>query len=233
MGIVDGYYARLMRPLRTTPDGAASQMDDFTKRIYADAIAEQCRFALHASRELDHWMKEMNRLNKQAGDPTPQGQASLREEQDRADDRFWLAIQSFVVSAANVSKFLWPPRPESRASRDQPIIARCLDLREWLGIGEDSALKSRELRNHLEHFDERIDAWAKGGNTIYADQCFGPAGKPLVHGEDVPDGSQIQFRSYDPARGVVGFQGDYLELRPLHAALKDLLEKIRGLGQQW
>lgn len=45
-----------------------------------------------------------------------------------------------------------------------------LKLKELFLIDDSSPLNERTLRNHFEHFDERVDRWLLKGNTIYIDK---------------------------------------------------------------
>ncbi|WP_229007426.1 hypothetical protein [Methylophilus sp. Leaf408] len=65
----------------------------------------------------------------------------------------WCSIQSILVAAGNVSKILWPSRKIS--------IPRGEALRALLSIDDQSLLSDRKLRNHFEHYDERIEDWFK------------------------------------------------------------------------
>ena len=46
----------------------------------------------------------------------------------------------------------FPSRPASSA--------RCAHLRQLHGVSDQSLLGDRDVRNGLEHFDERVDTWA-------------------------------------------------------------------------
>ena len=59
--------------------------------------------------------------------------------------RVWSAIQSLLVAVANISKILW----SGSAKRGK-------DLRTILEISDGSELHQRALRNHFEHYDERL-----------------------------------------------------------------------------
>ncbi len=61
----------------------------------------------------------------------------------------WCSIQSILVSAANISRILWPSKNRLRGKR----------LREMLNVEADNILSNRKFRNHFEHYDERIEEW--------------------------------------------------------------------------
>jgi hypothetical protein len=74
------------------------------------------------------------------------------------------SIQAFLVAAANVSKLLWPSPFQSKCGEEKPESAvfaeqRGEELRKLLSMSDDSPLHSRAFRNHVEHYDERMDDW--------------------------------------------------------------------------
>jgi hypothetical protein len=110
----------------------------------------------------------------------------------------------------------WPPDPD--------YAPRGLALREELGIADDSPLKSRALRNHFEHLDERLETW-EGGHLLF-DLNIGPeeailAAVPGAKSSDI-------FRHFDAAKAEVVFIGDRFELRPLVQAITALQERLGG-----
>lgn len=64
-------------------------------------------------------------------------------------------LQNIIVNGAALSRYFWPVRKghEERAAH----------LREALTITDDNPLYSRELRNAIEHFDERLDKYLSSG----------------------------------------------------------------------
>jgi hypothetical protein len=68
-----------------------------------------------------------------------------------------LAAGITVALAASgvVSKLLWP------ITRDSWSIRRGRSLRSALAVSDGSALESRDVRDSLEHFDERLDAFSR------------------------------------------------------------------------
>ena len=68
-------------------------------------------------------------------------------------DAIWRSIHGLLSAAANLSKLLWP------ASRDPVRRERGAWLRKELGIDDTSPMRARTMRDHLEHFDERLEDW--------------------------------------------------------------------------
>ena len=124
-------------------------------------------------------------------------------------DKLWLGCQMFVVGAGNVSKLLWGAGPQ-RAQ----IAATRVDLRASLQVEDDSPLYSLDLRNHFEHFDERIDRWWRenqspdGEQPNYVDRAIGPSGA-------FPVGRTEEFRVYDPSGPSIFFWGERYDLQPI------------------
>jgi hypothetical protein len=70
-------------------------------------------------------------------------------------------LQNIIFQAAALSRYFWPAR--HRQGHD----ARAKQLREALGVTDDNALRNRDLRNEIEHFDEKLDAYLSQGIAGY------------------------------------------------------------------
>jgi hypothetical protein len=60
-------------------------------------------------------------------------------------------LQNMVTQAGALSRYFWPVRKKHKA--------RGKLLRDTFVLGEDSPIFNRDLRNAMEHFDERIDIY--------------------------------------------------------------------------
>src|SRR4051794_25987250 len=75
------------------------------------------------------------------------------------------ALDDFLHHAARASLYLWPaernkpPKKEKALAEYRARQQRGKHLREHLGLAEDDPLRQRELRDNLQHLDERIDEW--------------------------------------------------------------------------
>jgi hypothetical protein len=129
----------------------------------------------------------------------------------------WCSIQSILVAAGNVSKILWPSRKIS--------IPRGEALRALLSIDDQSLLSDRKLRNHFEHYDERIEDWFKKTNSaVYMDSYIDPF-KP-AWGSNVPN----IHRFYNPLTGVLTFRGESVDLFAILRELDDIMSKCRNFA---
>ena len=128
------------------------------------------------------------------------------EQQDQ--DRIWYAIQVILVSVGNLSKLFWPSKTRTRD-----------DLREEYSLSDDSAIAPRNFRNHFEHFDERIEAWANSSSQMFIDSNVAPPG--MISGID----SSEFLRNFDPESYAVTFRGDLYPLKPV-------LEEVNRIHEQ-
>ena len=131
----------------------------------------------------------------------------------------WFYVHAFVTIAGNVSKLLWPPS----SNRDPKPVIRGHMLREHLGIKDDSALRDRTLRDHLEHFDSRLETWAATSTRHnFADRNIG-----VVNGISGIDPGDV-IRSYEPLTNSVHFRGADFPLEPIRDALATLLAQVHA-----
>lgn len=88
--------------------------------------------------------------------------------QSNSPDQFSLdELHNIALQGAGMSRFFWPSKTTYARRGD------C--LRKAFGITDESPLSSRELRNLMEHFDERLDDYLKGevaGSVVT--NYFGP-----------------------------------------------------------
>jgi len=79
---------------------------------------------------------------------------------------FFREAQCLLMHAAAVSRILWPPAKGSAVA-----VARGEHIRAALAVADTHSLRSRTLRDHHEHFDERLKAAAlQRMNVLWAAQ---------------------------------------------------------------
>lgn len=61
-------------------------------------------------------------------------------------------VQNLLGSAAALSRYFWPVRTKSITT-----VMRAEKLREAFSIADTNPLKNRDVRNLMEHFDEKLD----------------------------------------------------------------------------
>lgn len=63
------------------------------------------------------------------------------------------SVQNIINQSALISRFFWPVSKESVHKK------RGQKLRQVYGITESNLLKNRDVRNFIEHFDEKLDLY--------------------------------------------------------------------------
>jgi hypothetical protein len=168
---------------------------DMLTRLFQMQVRDQCRFVLLAADDLNDGMGQGTSPN-----------ADIQ--------RVFFALQNLLSAAANISKALWGSSPKAAERRQA--------LRGSLGVADDSPLRNRDLRNHFDHFDERLDKWdSLSRNHNYVDFLIGDRasmGGPGLSDVDV-------FRHYDPQRAVATFWGDEYNIQAIVTAAAELYER--------
>ena len=113
-------------------------------------------------------------------------------------------LHSVAIHAMAVSRILWP-----RASRHS---RRAAYLRELAGLDTENTLP-HQVRNHLEHFDERLDRWAMNASAGDVDWNVGPVETRQAFAPETV------LRWYDPYTSTYWVLDDALEIEPLSAAI--------------
>ncbi|MEE9384559.1 MAG: hypothetical protein V3V08_14235 [Nannocystaceae bacterium] len=132
---------------------------------------------------------------------------------------FFQHAQAFILHAGAVSRVFWPPRIRN-AARWKTARSRGEHFRHQFGISSPHILEDRSLRNHIEHFDERLDEWASSltSRGILVDLNLMPL---AAIGGISPKNI---FRQYDPQAKIFYFQGKAFDIQPMAAAISEVLK---------
>lgn len=195
-------------------------MDDHIRDVYLFEAIQQCRFGLNAYRGLRNVLP---RLLSGAQELDYATRTTLHNEVFRS-------IHSLLTHASNVSRLFWPPTAQKRRGESRqafverkakhPPTLRSRSLREAVGLPAQRALTKRELRDHLEHFDERLDLWARESirKSFVQDLIGGPNS---IAGIDPGD----MMRWFDPEAMLMRFTGKEYPLRPVTDGLAEVSDK--------
>jgi len=181
-------------------------MEERVRRIFLSEAGWQCNFALIAVGDLKQAL------------------------QTQDEERIWYSLHAFLVAAGNISKLLWPGRnktPRKPKVQGRPQIPkRGEELRAHLSIPKDSPMVARRVRNHFEHLDERLEAWAAQPQTgLYGTPWVGPP-RDLFKDDTV----KHFFRNFDKRTFTLTFCGEVYELRPIIKAVRGLHRKLVKKG---
>jgi hypothetical protein len=135
---------------------------------------------------------------------------------EQVDDTFavrvFVNIHAMMSAAAAISRMLFSTKNSERAR------ALCEDL----GVSEESILLSRGMRNHFEHFDERLDEWLP--STV-----DGSLIDMVASTERIDEaGPRHTLRMFNISTLEVTFADETLALRPLAEAIRSLLQACRS-----
>ena len=183
-------------------------------QTYVRHVHQQCQFVVMAHADLRaasvrrQQASQLQRKAMRAGD-TATGRDAKRMSDD-ADRELWYAAQALMAAVANVDKTLWLKRGKSQQAREP--------VRAALGVEDDSTSTevAREIRNHIEHYDDNINKWAKSSEGLKI-EVIGPT--PRITGHT----SKVRWRGYDPATDTISFWGLSVELSPIEQEARRLI----------
>mgnify|MGYP001391779997 FL=1 len=110
-------------------------------------------------------------------------------------------LQNFMNQAGAISRFFWPA--------DKKYESRGKALRTAYSITDESPLKSRQLRNLVEHYDEYLDDFLKTASAgVFTPHYIGPTPKH----DGVP---RHYFKAYYFDQGIFEVLGRQFQLQPI------------------
>jgi hypothetical protein len=148
-----------------------------------------------------------------------QAYEDMTEAQDAR--RKFLYAHALVAAAGNVSKLLWPPDRRAWTS------GRGTALRQGFGVTDANPLANRKLRDHLEHFDERLDQWLAEHGETFVDLNVAPPGAIQIEG--LEPGAVL--RQLDPATWTYSFRGEEFSLPEIVQAATDLRNRALAVAR--
>lgn len=125
-----------------------------------------------------------------------------------------MQLDHLIDHAARASQIIYPSQNRGENQKRALRIRQILDLPE---LASD-ALQVQKLRNHLQHFDERIDSWAESStNGNYADIIVGP--RDAIH-------SRIHImRHFIPNEAIYRFEGQEFDIQSIIDFCVDILNR--------
>lgn len=201
-------------------------MDDHVLGIYLDELMAQSFMAFNATVAID----QLGKIKLQ--DLKAMDLAKRME----FNKEYFRSIHSFLTHLSNISKLLWPPalspkqncfceKPRANGRKCSTCVARerSKNLLQALDIVDAGhIIKSRVLRDHLEHFDERLDHWMQTSeHKNYVQDLIGKWDEIA----DIDESDMM--RQYDPSTGVFSFREERYSLQELFAGLTDVFNRTR------
>jgi hypothetical protein len=168
-------------------------MDRRTTGVFLFEIESQCRLAAVFANQLHELTDDEN----------------LTSSSPTWTDEVWAAVQGILAAAAMLNKLLWGQAGKFAAER--------AELRDMLGVEDDSPLGDPDVRNDFEHFDERLVHFVE---------------KAIAEGRPP---NNISFRGLGDKLGVdlvlhhFDFQTGIVSFRDHETSLHDILDEIRRI----
>lgn len=189
-------------------------MDDFAIRIYLNEASIQAQMALNAVGSLNHALERTSLQN------------ISHQERLHFHREVFRSIHSLLTHSSNLSKLFWPPHKKGEQGRRR--AQRGETLRRIVRLPDDGhLLKRRNIRDHLEHFDERLDSWNNPeARRNFVQDTIGPP--EAIQGVDEGD----MMRGYDPASRNFTFRGERYDLQNLVNCLQELLQALPEYAHQ-
>ena len=137
---------------------------------------------------------------------------------------FFRRLTEFLSFAANVSRVFWYEGGTKIEKERAQLRTRI--LRELIGISEEHPLSKREWRNHLAHYESRIDDWlATSVNMNIARRIVGPIGRVIAGLNE----HEI-FEQYDPTNHVFYFRGAKYPINEIQSDINEIATLIHRSG---
>lgn len=128
-------------------------------------------------------------------------------------------LQNLLTHTGALSRYFWPSKPGPDGLHEK----RAAQLRQVFGVTDESPLKCRKLRNHLEHFDENLDHYLSERSVV------GYVLPAYVGGQPEESGVPAHlFRAFYIDTGIFEVLGVRHEVQPIVDALHEIWGKLNG-----
>jgi hypothetical protein len=129
-------------------------------------------------------------------------------------------VQNIFTQAAALSRYFWTVKKKDKLHKK-----RSQYLRKVFDISEQSAIKNRDMRNMIEHFDENLDLFVNQpvvGNIIPNHVGLEP------EDDGVPN---HVFRAYYNQIGVFEVLGERYKLQPIVDEIYDIHRQLLSFAE--
>lgn len=170
---------------------------EFIESVYLRELIQQCQYAIGAVARMNECLS------------------------NRDPGEFFREAGDLLQHSSAVSRILWPPGTKNRVNKKR-AKQRGTYLRTKLAVPENHALQARNLRDHFEHFDERLDEWAATSpHKNIVDNMIGP--RNAIAGNAIKD--EDIMRMYDPTNKEIVFRGEKFNVQVLVDGVLDIQAK--------
>lgn len=180
-------------------------------------------FLFFASAECDRAINALEEVFRLAAIET-------KDEERSIISREWLtvfnAIRLALHFASSVSRIFFPSAGNRTAEQ------RGVRLRRLTGLSDSHAIKSRALRNHIEHMDERMDEWTSPSPRPFGGTVEMTTDSDMARNTVDSIEASCPFIYYRATRRVRIFSEEH-DLVALQDALRDVHEHVSRAVVDW
>lgn len=147
-------------------------------------------------------------------------------------NKFWYYLQNYVVELANVSKILFISKKGYEAENIFKLRKAKRDfIIDTLDIKNINAIKNKQMRNFLEHIDEKLEEFARIDQRFIFNRNIGPSDAIMIDNKPYLSDDSKQLRNYFTDLNVFVLFGKRFDVKKTHDELLDLKGKVE-LGKE-
>lgn len=147
-------------------------------------------------------------------------------------NEFWYYLQNYVIELANVSKILFISKnsyEEEKAFKERKK-KRDFFIRT-LNIDNIDTIKDKQMRNALEHIDEKLEKFTKMEKQFIFNKIISPSNGIVINGKPYLSDDTYQLRNYLIDLDVFILFGKRFDFKKTSSELLDLKNSIE-VGQR-
>lgn len=189
-------------------------MEKETFELLLDELKLQTNFGIYSINCFNETIKEQN-------DP------NYSEDKLELKIKFWYYLQNYVVALGNISKIFNAPRKPRESMHDYQIRKNeRYKFSQRLDVKKDSCLLNRDMRNFLEHIDEKVVELSKTpGASIFNKNIFS-SNSIVINGKPLENSGIKMLRNYITDQQKLILYGKEFSLKETFPELLRLRNKI-------
>lgn len=141
--------------------------------------------------------------------------------------KFWYYLQNYVVALGNISKIFNAPRKPCESPKHYQI--RRKERKEFsrkLDVTDYPHLLDRDMRNFLEHIDEKVVELSKTPEANIFNRNIFPSNSIVVNGKSLEDSGIKMLRNYITDQQKLVLYGKEFSIKDTLPELLKLRDKI-------
>lgn len=196
-------------------------MDKFRERQFIEELHTQISFALISIEKIKHFIGLIN------SDDGTYSWVNLQP------DYFWYYAQNLITVLGNISKILYGVKSKDKRITDTRFKERA-EFRKLLNVDDNPIVNNRDLRNALEHIDERLEEFTSHRQFLVLDKNYGSVTQFITLFGKPYDLSKVKnLRHFDNKTITYYFYGESLKLDKAFEFIEELKLKVDKLRPEY